>query len=114
MKKLKIQKGDKVVVLSGKDKGKTGIVERVFTKTGSLIIPKINTVKKHTKVTKKNPAGGVVDTERPVPVSKVQLICPACGKRTRIGLEVKGKDKKRVCKKCSKAIEMPKAESKEK
>lgn len=108
MNKLKIQKGDKVVILSGKDKGKTGVVGHVFTKTRSIIIPKINIVKKHSKVTKENPAGGVIDTERPIPVSKVELICPSCGKRTRVSYEKKGNGKKRVCKKCDKVIEVAK------
>lgn len=114
MNKLKIKKGDKVVILSGKDKGKTGVVGHVFTKTRSVIIPKMNVVKKHSKVTKENPAGGVIDTERPIPVSKIQLVCPSCNKRARVGYEKKGNDKKRVCKKCGKIIEIAKNEKKEK
>lgn len=114
MNKIKIQKGDKVLVLSGKDRGKTGIVEKVFKKSRSIIIPGVNLVKKHIKVSKKNPSGGTVDTERPISVSRTKLICPSCGKSTRIGYSVKGEDKKRVCKKCGKAVEATKAESKEK
>ena len=61
-KKMKIKKGDKVMVLSGKDKGKTGTVERVILKSSELIVAGINIAKKHVKVSKKNPAGGIVET----------------------------------------------------
>lgn len=114
MNKVKLQKGDKVLVLTGKDKGKSGVIERVFTKTRSVLISKVNIVKKHTKVSKKNPSGGVVETERPVSISNVQLICPSCGKKTRVGYSVGSGGKKRVCKKCDKAIEIVKNEKKEK
>lgn len=114
MSKIKIQKGDKVLVLSGKDKGKTGVVERILTKKESVIISGINIFKKHIKVSKKNPAGGTIDTERPLAVSKVQLICPACNKSARVGYSVSEKTKKRFCKKCGKPVEAPKAEKKEK
>jgi len=114
MSKIKLQKGDKVILLSGKDRGKIGVISRVIIKTNSLIVSKVNIVKKHIKATKKNPAGGVIETERPVPVSKVKLICPSCNKATRVGFGVIGKEKKRVCKKCQKAIEVVGPEDKEK
>lgn len=101
---MKIKKGDKVIVLSGRDRNKTGIVERVILKTNELVVGGVNIVKKHVKVSKKNPSGGVVEVAKPVPVSKVELICPSCSKATRIGYEIKGKEKVRVCKKCGKAI----------
>lgn len=114
MTKIKIRKGDKVLVLAGKDRGKTGTVERVVTKTKSVIIPKINVTKKHVKATKKNPAGGLVDVEKPLLISKIQLICPACGKKTRVSYEIKGKEKKRICNKCNAVVENQKTEAKEK
>ncbi|MDD3480805.1 MAG: 50S ribosomal protein L24 [Patescibacteria group bacterium] len=114
MNKLKIKKGDKVVILSGRDKGKTGIVERVFTKNRAVLVPKVNVVKKAVKVSKDNPAGGIIDSERPLPVSRVQLICSSCEKKTRIKLEKKGDKKQRVCTKCGKVIEARKEEKKEK
>lgn len=114
MNKMKIRKGDKVIVLSGRDKGKTGTVEKVFTKNRTILVPKVNVVKKSVKVSKDNPAGGILDTERPIPVSKVELLCPSCDKRTRVKYEKNGDKKQRVCVKCGKVIEVRKEEKKEK
>lgn len=110
MKKMKIKKGDKVIVLSGRDRGKVAVVEKVFMRDRMILLPKINVVKKHVKVSKENPTGGVVEVERPIPVSKVQLICPHCDKRTRVGYKLLSNEKKRVCKKCGKIIEAKKEE----
>lgn len=104
MNKLKIKKGDKVIILSGKDKNKTGQIERVSTKTGKIVVTGLNVVKKHAKVSKKNPSGGVIEIAMPLPISKVQLVCPNCNKATRVGYKTEGKEKTRVCKKCGKAI----------
>lgn len=114
MNKMKIKKGDKIVVLAGKDKGKTGNVERAFLKTAEVIVGGINIVKKHVKVSKKNPAGGVVEIARPLKVGKVALVCPSCGKITRVGYIKTGKEKNRVCKKCGKVIAARTKEMKEK
>jgi large subunit ribosomal protein L24 len=114
MNKMKIKKGDKVTVLTGKDKGKTGIVERAFLKTSEVLVVGINIIKKHVKVSKKNPAGGIVEIARPLKVGKVALICPSCGKITRVGYEIKGKEKNRICKKCGKIITVKTKEAKEK
>jgi large subunit ribosomal protein L24 len=114
MASLKIKKGDKIVVLSGKDKGKTGIVERAFVKTGKVLITGLNIVKKHTKANKDNPAGGLVEISRPLTASKVQVICPSCNKPARISYLQKGKTKERVCKRCGKAIHVQTKEVKEK
>jgi large subunit ribosomal protein L24 len=114
MDKMKIKKGDKVMILSGKDKGKTGMVERAIPKDGSVIVGGINIVKKHVKVSKKNPTGGIVETARPMRVGKVILVCPSCGKPTRVGLNLSGKEKTRVCKKCNKVITQKAKDAKEK
>ena len=111
--KILLKKGDKVIVLTGKDKGKTGIVEKIISKTGSIVVTGVSLVKKHVKVSKKYPSGGTVDITKPILIGKVQLICPSCNKPTRIGLEVKGKVKTRLCKRCKKPI-MVAAEKKEK
>lgn len=100
----KIIKGDKVVVLSGRDKNKSGEVERVLTKTGEIVISGINTVKRHVKVSKKYPAGGVVEVPKPMPTGKVALVCPSCSKATRVGYSVLKTGKVRVCKKCNKEL----------
>lgn len=101
---MKIKKGDKVIVLSGRDRNKTGIVEKVMLKTNELIVGGVNIVKKHVKVSKKNPSGGVIEVSKPITVSRVQVVCPSCNKGTRVGYEVKGKEKIRVCKKCGKTV----------
>ncbi len=101
---MKIKKGDKVKVVYGKDKGREGVVEQVYTKSNKILIPKINIYKKHIKKNEKLPQGGVVEVPRPLDAFKVELICPKCGKLTRVGYEiVKGK-KYRVCKKCKNRI----------
>lgn len=114
MIKMKIKKNDKVMILAGKDKGKTGTVERVFAKTGKILVAGTNIVKKHVKVSKKNPAGGVVEIARPMLVGKVILVCPSCGKPTRVGTATSGKEKTRVCKKCNKVITAKAKDAKEK
>ncbi len=109
---IKIKKGDKIMVIAGKDKGKTGMVERVFSKTGKMIIKGINIAKKHVKVSKNNHAGGIVEINMPMSVGKTALVCPSCGKPTRVGWQINGKEKNRVCKKCGKAILKIKKEDK--
>jgi large subunit ribosomal protein L24 len=100
----KIKKGDKVIVLTGRDRNKTGQVEKVFSKTSEILVGGINMVKKHVKVSQKNTAGGVIEVQRPMPVSKVALVCPSCNKATRVGFTIKKDGKERMCKKCQKAI----------
>lgn len=112
--KSKLKKGDKVIVLAGKDKGKTGSVERVLSKTAQVVVSGVNQVKKHVKVSKKYPTGGIADVVKPISSGKVALLCPSCNKPTRIGFETKGKEKNRVCKKCGKVIGKAKSEVKEK
>lgn len=101
---MKIIKGDKVMILTGKDKTKTGVIERVLTKERKVVVTGLNIVKKHVKVSKKNPGGGVAEIAMPLNVSKVILVCPNCNKSTRIAQEISGKEKNRVCKKCGKII----------
>lgn len=114
MANLKVKKGDKVMILAGRDKGKTGIVDKVSVKANKLLVNGLNIVKKHAKPTKQNPAGGVVEISRPILVSRVQVVCPSCNKPARIGFSNKGKTKERICKKCGKAIHVQAKEVKEK
>jgi large subunit ribosomal protein L24 len=110
MNKIKLQKRDKIVVISGKDKGKTGSVEKIIVKTQEVIVSKINIVKKHVKPSQHRSVSGIIETERPLPISNVMLICPSCGKPTRVGYLKKGENKSRVCKKCKKIIEIQKGD----
>jgi large subunit ribosomal protein L24 len=101
---MKIKKGDKVKVIYGKDKGKEGVVEKVYQKVNKVLISGVNLYKRHIKKNEKMPQGGIIDVPRPLDVSKVMLICPKCKKPTRVGFLVDGKKKFRLCKKCQSKI----------
>ena len=97
---MKIKTGDKVIVLSGKDKGKTGKVISADPKNGKVIVEGVNVATKHQKAQKKGQDGGIIKVETPIYVSKVQLVCPKCGKGTRVAYKIVDGKKVRVCKKC--------------
>ncbi|MFV0305364.1 MAG: 50S ribosomal protein L24 [Moheibacter sp.] len=103
MAKLKIKKGDKVVVLSGSSKGSTGSVLKVFPDKAKAIVEGVNVIKKHTKPNAENPQGGIVETEAPIYVSKLALV-DSNGKPTRVGYEMKGDKKVRIAKTTGKEI----------
>ena len=106
--KLHVKKGDTVVVLSGKDKGKQGKIISAMPKKGQVVVEDVNKVKRHTKPSMKAPQGGILDKEMPLAACKVMLICPACNKATKIGhKEVDGKNV-RVCKKCGEVVDTAK------
>ena len=98
---LKIKKGDQVQVLTGKDRGAKGTVTRVLPDVGKVIVDGVNVAKKHQKATKATMQGGIIDKDMPIPVANVALLCPSCGKPTRVGYKIDGDGTKvRVCKKC--------------
>lgn len=101
---MKLRLKDKVMVLAGRDKGKSGEVTKVFPKLDAVIVDGVNVVKRHTKPSNKNPRGGILDLTKPIKTSKVGLVCPNCGKTTRIGYQVKGDNKERICRKCGKVV----------
>lgn len=101
---MKLKKGDKVTVITGKDKGQEGTIERTYKKSNKVLIPTVNMYKKHVKKNEQMPQGGVVDLPRPLGVSKVMLICSKCNKPTRIGYKIEGDKKQRICKKCQSII----------
>ena len=108
LKKLHVKKGDTVLVLSGKDKGKQGKVVQALPKKDKIIVEGINKVKRHTKPSQKAPQGGILTKESPMHACKVMLVCPACSKATRAAKkEVNGK-MVRVCKKCGEVIDQTK------
>ena len=103
--KMHVKKGDTVVVLSGKDKGKQGKIIAAMPKKGQVVVEDINKVKRHTKPNLKTPQGGILTKEAPLHACKVMLVCPACNKPTRIGhKEINGK-KARICKKCGEVVD---------
>ena len=105
MAKLHIKKEDTVRVISGKNKGAEGKVIRSYPATNRVIVEKVNMIKKHMRPTQQNPKGGISEKEAPIDASNVALVCPECGKTTRVGhvKDEKG-NRVRVCKKCKKSF----------
>ena len=97
---MNVKKGDTVIVLSGKDKGKQGKVLEVMPKDGKVIVEKINMVSRHTKPRKQGEEGGIIKREAPIYACKVMPVCPKCGKATRVGHSVKDGKNVRICRKC--------------
>ncbi|HLL58716.1 MAG TPA: 50S ribosomal protein L24 [Allosphingosinicella sp.] len=96
MAAAKIKKGDRVVVLSGKDKGKTGEVTKSMPRDGKVVVSGVNIITRHKKPTQGNPQGGLERTEAPMHVSKVALEDPKTGRPTRVRFEVRDGNKVRV------------------
>ena len=104
-KKIHVKKDDTVIVISGDDKGNKGKVLRVSPTEGKVIIDGVNLVKKHVKPRKQGEEGGRIVKEGTIDASNVMLVCPKCGKATRVGHAYEGDKKVRVCKKCGKNID---------
>jgi len=103
--KLKLKKGDKVIVTTGKDKGKTGEITTVFPKENKVIVGGVNMVKRHTKPSQES-AGGIISKEMPIHVSNVALVDPKTGKATRVGYKVEKDGRKvRVAKKSGEVVD---------
>lgn len=102
--KLKIKKGDQVIVLSGSDKGKKGEVLLVKPDVNKVIVEGVNVVKKHTKPSAQNPQGGVVETEAPIQISNLAIVDPESGKPTRVGFKIEDGKKVRFAKKSGKTL----------
>lgn len=99
-----IKKKDKVFVLAGKDKGKTGEVLKCFPEEQRVIVAKINLIKRHVRPTQTDP-GGIREKEAPMHVSNVQLVCVKCGQRTRVKHDtISDGEKVRICRKCGEII----------
>jgi large subunit ribosomal protein L24 len=111
MAKAKIHKGDQVMVISGKEAGKTGKVLRIDPDKGRLVVERLNVMHRHTRPDpKKNPQGGVIEREGSMDVSNVMLICPACNQPTRVGFRVTpGGEKVRVCRRSNCSSDIDKA-----
>ena len=101
---MRIKKGDTVQVLAGNDKGKTGEVLEVIPKDSKIVVKGINVRKKHIKPRKQGEEGGKIPVECAIDSSKVNVVCPKCGKTTRIEYKVEDNKKVRICKKCGATI----------
>lgn len=98
---MKIKRNDNVFIISGKDKGKTGKVEKVLISKNQIAVTGVNISKKHLKPSKKNPHGGILDIVKPINVSNAMVVCPHCGKATRVANKITNNKKERICKKCA-------------
>ena len=101
---MKIKKGDTVQVLSGNDKGKKGEVLEVMPKDSKVVVKGVNVRKKHIKPRKQGEEGGIIPVECAIDSSKVNVVCPKCGKSTRVEYKIENDKKVRVCKKCGAII----------
>ena len=97
---MNIKKGDTVVVLSGKDRGKQGKVLGTVPADGKVVVEGINMVTCHVKPRKQGETGGIVKREAALAACKVQVVCPKCSKATRVSYKIENGKKTRVCKKC--------------
>ncbi len=105
MKKLNIKKDDNVVVISGKDKGKKGKIMLAMPEEERVVVSNVNMVVRHKKPRKQGEPGGRLNQEAPIAASNVMLVCPKCGKATRVAHAMNGDKKVRACKKCGKNID---------
>lgn len=101
---MKYRKNDEVIVTIGRDKGKKGKIEKIIAKKNEVLVTGVNISKRHRKSQGQNNPGGIIDLIKPIAVSKVQIICPKCKLPTRLGYRLDGKEKIRICRKCSDAI----------
>jgi large subunit ribosomal protein L24 len=102
-KKNKIRRDDQVMVIAGKDRGKTGKVLRINKNNGRVFVQGVNMVKKAVKPKRQNEKGGIIDIEAGLDLSNVQIMCKKCGP-TRIGYTFEGDEKRRKCKKCGELL----------
>jgi large subunit ribosomal protein L24 len=102
-----IRKNDSVVVTTGKDRGKRGRVLKVLPEKNRVVVEGVNFIKRHTKANpQRNVKGGVMEREAPLHASNVQLVCPECGKPTRLGRKILGDGRKvRICRKCEGVVD---------
>ena len=104
-KKVHVKTGDTVIVISGKSKGKKGKVMAVSPKEGKVIVERVKMVKKHVKPRKMGEPGGIIKAEGAMYPSKVQIVCPRCGKPTRVGHKLyEDGTKGRICRKCGESL----------
>jgi large subunit ribosomal protein L24 len=101
---MKIKKGDNILIISGKDKGKTGKVLRAFPKMGKILAEGLNLRKKTVRPKREGEKGQIISQPFSFNVSNAKMVCPRCGKATRVGYKIDNKEKHRICKKCQSII----------
>jgi len=101
---MKLKKGDLIKVTRGKDLGKTGKIDKVFSKVNKILVAGINQYKRHLKARSQRQPSEIVTIAKPIPVSNAVLICPKCQLATRVGFSYEDDKKIRICKKCKQKI----------
>lgn len=101
---MKIKKGDNVLIISGKDKGKKAKVLEAFPVKNKIVVEGVNIVKKHRRPKNEKEKGQIVEIAKPISVSNVKLVCPKCGQPARVGYQLTEKKKYRICKKCKQEV----------
>ena len=101
---MKLKKNDQVLIMSGKDRGKKGKILQVFPKEHRILVEGINLRKKHQKPKKSGEKGQIISMPGHISASAAKLICPKCGKPTRVGHQILKENKIRICKKCKQEI----------
>lgn len=101
---MKIKIGDQIIVTLGRDRGKKGKVTEVDVKHGQVVVAGVNLYKKHEKKRDDKHPGGIIEYARPLTMGKIALVCPKCGKATRVGYIVTKSGKERICRKCEHKI----------
>lgn len=101
---MKLKKGDEVKVVAGKDKGKTGKVEKVLPDTQKVLVGGVNQYKRHMKGKGQGQKSEIITLTKPLPVANVMLICPKCHIVARVGYSIIGEKKERICKKCQQTL----------
>lgn len=101
---MRFSKGDEVQVVVGKDKGKTGKIEKLFPRLGKVLVTGINQYKRHMKARSQRQPSEIITITKPLPVANVQLVCPKCKLITRIGYSFENDQKARICRKCKQLL----------
>ena len=101
---MKIKKSDKVMIMKGKDRGKTGKVSAVFARENRVLVDGLNLYKKTIRPRRAEEKGQIISVSKPMAAANVRVICQSCGQPTRIGYEVGERAKNRICKKCKKFL----------
>jgi len=103
---LKIKKSDKVIVISGKEKGKQGKILSIISKKNRVIVQSVNMIKRHMKPSRQYSQGGIIEKEGALHISKIMLVCPRCQKPSRISNHILDDGRKvRLCKRCKEVID---------
>ncbi|MDX1607637.1 MAG: 50S ribosomal protein L24 [Candidatus Spechtbacterales bacterium] len=101
---MKVKKGDKVLIIHGKNRGKTGKVISTLPRRSRVVVEGVNMQKKHVRPRRQGEQGEIVELPGPIDISNVKVVCPRCGKAARMGHKKEGEAKVRLCKKCGKSI----------